>query len=181
MLPTLARLALPALFATTLAACGGGGNGNGDPQTPPITPPVVTPTASLAIAPAALTIVAGTNSSSIVTLTRGGGFAGAVSIAASGAPSGVTVTAPAIAASGTTSTVTVVVDATTAAGTSTVTLTGSGTGVTIAPVTLALTVQAAPAGVTELGSGIIGEAPGDQSGTPWRSRPTARASPSPRR
>ena len=163
MLPTLARWALSALFATTLAACGGGGND--DTPTPPVTPPVVTPTASLAIAPAALTIVAGTNSSSIVTLTRGGGFAGAVSIAASGAPSGVTVTAPAIAASGTTSTVTVVVAATTAAGTSTVTLTGSGTGVTIAPVTLALTVQAAPAGVTELGSGIIGEAAGDQSGT----------------
>lgn len=164
MFSTFIRRLLPALFATTLAACGGGGNDNATPNTP-VPPPVVTPTASIGIAPAALTIVAGTNSSAIATLTRGGGFAGAVSIAASGTPSGVTVTAPAIAASGATSTVTVAVAATTAAGTSTFTLTGTGTGVTIAPVTLALTVQAAPAGVTEIGSGIIGEAAGDQSGS----------------
>ncbi|MEO7056105.1 MAG: hypothetical protein ABI281_05465 [Caldimonas sp.] len=166
MFSTLIRRALPAFFATALVACGGGGSNddNGSGVTPTPQPPVATPTASIALAPATLNIVAGTNSSSILTLTRGGGFAGAVSIAASGAPSGVTVASPAIAASGATSTVTVTVATSAAAGPSTVTFVATGTGVTIAPVTLALTVTAAPAGVTPIGEGILGEAAYDESG-----------------
>lgn len=129
-----------------LAACGGGGDSQ---QTPP--PP--TPTVTLSIAPASATVTAGDSTTTTVTIVRGGGFTGAVTIAASGAPAGVTVTGGTIAAGATTRTVTIDT-AGAAAGTSTLGITGTASGVTIAPASFALTVNAAPPPVDTDGDGL---------------------------
>ena len=122
-------------LAFTLAACGGGGGGGGEPPPP-------TPSVTLSAAPTSASVTAGSNTTINVTIVRGGGFSGAVTVAATGAPSGVTITGGTIAAGSTTLELNVAADASAAAGTTNLSITGSATGVTIAPVTVALTVNA---------------------------------------
>lgn len=104
-----------------------------------------TPSVSIATSPAALTVVAGTSGQVTVTLTRGGGFSGPVSVAVSGLPNGATASVTPAQLTGTTSsaTVDVVVAATTAPGSYTATVTGSSS-LGSATASYALTVTAAP-------------------------------------
>jgi hypothetical protein len=131
---TSVRSAAAALLVFLFTACGGG-----DPVEPP-----PTPTASITIGAATATLIAGATTPVSVTLTRGGGYAGAVTVTAAGLPTGVTSSTETIATGATTGTVTLTAAASapavTAAGTS---ITGSGTGVTIAPQALAVTVTPA--------------------------------------
>ncbi|MCA2984245.1 MAG: hypothetical protein INH04_10845, partial [Gemmatimonas sp.] len=82
---------LPALLAAgvtvLLTACVGGG----DSPPAPVTPPP-TPTIAIALAPAAITASRGATTTTTVTLTRGGNYAGMVTLAAEGVPNGVQVT-----------------------------------------------------------------------------------------
>ena len=117
---------------------------------------VLTPT------PATVTVAAGKSTTASLALTRQGGFSAAVTLLASGAPTGVTVTfSPASLT--TTSTVTVTAASTAPAGSYTLTLTGTGGGLTrtarialtvIAP-TFTLTPSATGASVAAGGSVAI--------------------------
>jgi hypothetical protein len=124
-------------IAALLTACGG------DP-TP--TPPVVPGTLAVALSPAALTVAPGAGGNTTATITRGGDFAGEVTLAATGLPTGVTVAfgSATLAAGVTSTTVTVSVASGTASGTNPIAITASGTGVTVAAATLTLTVSASP-------------------------------------
>jgi beta-lactamase class A len=82
------------------------------------------------------------------TIVRGGGFAGPVTVAATGAPSGVTVTGGTIDSAATTQLISVAVAAGAAAGVTNISITGSATGVTITPASYALTVAAPTPTVT---------------------------------
>ena len=127
-----------AAFATAFAlACGGGGD---DPPTGN------TGTIQVAINPATLTVEQGGSGTVSVALTRGGGFDGAVTIAVSGLPAGVTTTiTPAQLTGATTSaSVAVAVAASVAPGTYTATVTATAQGVGSATTTYQLTVTALP-------------------------------------
>lgn len=100
------------------------------------------PKIALALAPAAGTVVQGGSTAIATTLTRTS-FAGAVTLAVSGQPAGVTTT---VATNGDAGTITVNAAANAAVGTSTLTVTASGAGVANATATYALTITAAPAG-----------------------------------
>lgn len=100
------------------------------------------PRIALATSPATGSVAQGASTTFSATLTRTN-FTGAVSIAATGAPAGVTTS---VTTAGDVSTVTVTAGAAAAVGTSTLTVTASGTGVANATATYGLTVTAAPAG-----------------------------------
>ena len=108
----------------------------------------VTPTIGVAVGAPSVTVVAGQTGTSTVTLSRNGGYAGAVNLAIEGAPAGVTATvAPASVPNGTTTaTVSLATTAATAAGTYPLVVRGTGTGVAAATAPLSLVVTAAPAG-----------------------------------
>lgn len=135
-----ARLVLSALF---LVACGG----SGDSPTA-VTPPS-SPTIAVSLAPAAGVVLRGTSSSATVTLARGGGYNGTVTLSTADAPSGVQVTlSPSTLSGGVgTATATISVGTTVAPGSYTVTFIGTGTGVSSSSTTYALTVPTPP-GVT---------------------------------
>lgn len=123
------------LCATTwLAACGGGGDGT--------TPPTGTPAITLSASASAGTVARGSSTPVTLTLGRVDGYSGAVSLAAEGAPTGVTVQFSPSALTGSTSsaTATISVSSAAVAGTSTLTFRATGTGVTDKTVTYALTV-----------------------------------------
>lgn len=63
-------------------ACGGSDGGSGPPTGP-------TPDFALSVAPETLTIVIGERGDLLITITRSGGFTGAVSVSVDGLPSGV--------------------------------------------------------------------------------------------
>ena len=105
---------------------------------------VAAPTLAIVVSPNALSVQAGAQGSATATITRGGGFAGAVTLAVTGAPAGMAVTSPAIAAGATTSAMSVDVGAAVAAGTYALTVRATGTGVTDATATLTVAVTAAP-------------------------------------
>jgi hypothetical protein len=99
------------------------------------------------VAPATLTVSQGSADFVTVTLGRQGGFSGAVSLAISNLPDGVSATLDPAQLTG--STTTARIDLTAAAtatlGTNTVTISASGPGVSNATINFALTIAAAPA------------------------------------
>jgi len=109
---------------------------------------VATPTVAVSVNPATLSIQAGAQSVSQTTITRGGGFAGAVTLNVTGAPAGVVVLSPAIAVGATTSTITVQVGSAVVSGAYPLTVRANGTGVTEATTALSLTVAANPGSFT---------------------------------
>jgi hypothetical protein len=132
---TTPRLSAVVLLGTFITACSTEG---------PVAPPA-TPTAAIALGASTAAIVAGGTTTVAVSLTRGGGFVGAVTVTASSLPAGVSASSETIAAGSTTATITLSATPGAAAVTgSAVTVTGTGTGVTIAPQALALTVSLAP-------------------------------------
>ncbi|HEY6829625.1 MAG TPA: hypothetical protein VI259_22360 [Gemmatimonadaceae bacterium] len=104
-----------------------------------------TPSFTMSLAPTSVSVAQGAAGTSTVTITRANGFTGAVNLALSGAPAGLTVTPnPASVATGsTTATLNVSAAAGTAAGTYPITVTASGTGVSNQTATLNVTVTAA--------------------------------------
>ena len=98
-------------------------------------------TFTLAANPAALTIIQGLSATSTVNITRTGGFAGSVSLTASGLPNGVTAAFDPTATTGATSTLTLTASATAAIGAATITIKGTSQGQTDQTTTLALTVN----------------------------------------
>ncbi|MBC7842380.1 MAG: hypothetical protein H7099_08700 [Gemmatimonadaceae bacterium] len=139
------RYAAVMLLAAMFTACGGGGDS-------PVSPPA-TPTAAIAISAATATMVAGATTPVAVTLTRGGGFAGAVTVTASSLTAGVTSSTEIIAAGATSATITLTAASTAAAAIAVPTsITGTGSGVTIAPQALALTVTPTAGATIALGS-----------------------------
>ncbi len=110
---------LPALLLAVLAC--GGDDGPAGPTEP-------TPNYNLAVTPATLTIVIGERGAYTVTVTRTGGFAGAVSVRIDELPDGVTVTPLTIDAGQTTGTLEVATSAQSRPGVFTLTVRSSATG-----------------------------------------------------
>jgi kumamolisin len=111
---------------------------------------VATPNFTTSASPAAVTVTQGANGTSTITITSQNAFASAVTLTASGLPSGVTAsfsTNPVTpAANGSaTSTLTLTASATAATGTATITITGTSGSLTHSA-TIALTVNAATTG-----------------------------------
>lgn len=104
------------------------------------------PAITVSATPATVTVAAGSAVTTAVTITRVGGFAGDVALAATGLPAGVTAGFAPATLTGATLTSTLTLTSTTGAavGAATVTVTASGTGVTARTATVGLTVTAAP-------------------------------------
>jgi len=101
---------------------------------------VAAPSFSLAASPSSVTIVQGNSGSSTITSTVTGGFSSAISLSASGQPSGVSVSfSPSSITGAGTSTMGITVAASTATGTYTITVTGTS-GSTTETTTVSLTV-----------------------------------------
>ena len=119
----------------TVTACG--------PKADPVVPPP-TPTLAVTVAPATVTVAAGTSGTAQATFLRGGGLTGDVAVTSSGAPAGITVafTPATVAAAATTSDIAVNVAANVAAGSYPVTIRGTvaGTGQVTGSTTLTVTV-----------------------------------------
>ena len=105
-----------------------------------ITAAPAAPAIALALSPTSGSVQQGASGSITATVTRTN-FTGAVTIAVSGAPAGVTTS---VSQSGDAASITVNVAAGAATGASTLTVTASGSGVTTQSATYALTVTAAP-------------------------------------
>lgn len=130
-----AALSLAAL--ASLAACGD----DDDDVTRPGSPGI-----GLELDADDISLIQGASGTVGVTVTRSGGFTGAVDLELSGAPTGVTAsfTPPSVATGAESSTLTLSVSATVAPGDYPLTITGSGDGIDDESVSLALTVTAAP-------------------------------------
>ncbi len=124
------RKLLP-LTALVVLACGG--NEGTDPPPP-------TPAIAMALSATSGSVQAGNNATVTATVTRTN-FTGAVTVAVTGAPTGVT---PTVASTGDSHTITIATAATTTPGSYNLTVTASGTGVTSATSTFALTVTPRP-------------------------------------
>ena len=94
---------------------------------------------ALGLAPSALSLTQGGTGSATLAITRSGGFTGAVTVSASGAPNGMTVSASPNPATGTSAAVSVTVASDLAPGSYTIALAATGAGV--APQSVPLTVQ----------------------------------------
>src|SRR5262249_37210364 len=132
--------------------------------------PAGTPDFALSASPTSVSVVQGASGSSTVSTTVSGGFSSAVSLSASGLPSGVAASfnPASIAAPGSgSSTLTLSASSTATTGTSNVTVTATGGGVTHTA-TVALTVTASGGGSTT--TQILGN-PGFENGAsnpaPW--------------
>jgi uncharacterized protein YfaP (DUF2135 family) len=124
---------------------------------------------AIAAAPTSLNVTAGTSGSSTITTTISGSFSSAVSLSASGLPSGASVTfnPTSIAAPGSgSSTLTISVASSTAAGSYNVLVNGSG-GSKSHSATIALTVTAVGGGTTQQLLGNPGFENGSASPAPW--------------
>ncbi len=107
------------------------------------------PTSGYSLSATAVSLVQGTSGPTTVTSTPFGGYSSAITLVASGLPSGVTVSygANPFGPSGST-TITFIASATAATGTSNVTITGTGSDTTVETTTVSLTVTAAPSNFT---------------------------------
>ena len=104
------------------------------------------PSFSMTVAPTTATVAQGTSGTATVTLVRNNGFAGAVNLAATGAPQGLTVTPNPTSITGTTSSLNIAASLSLAAGNYPITLTATGTGVAQQTATLAVQVTPAQGG-----------------------------------
>jgi hypothetical protein len=114
----------------------------------------VTPTSGVVVAGETLAVTA--------EIIRGGGFAGAVAISATGAPAGVTVAAGTIDSGVVAQTVTIATTTATAPGATTLVFNAAVAGVNVAPVEFALTVTAASQAI-----GVLLSGPPDDPAIDW--------------
>ena len=102
---------------------------------------------TLSVTPASVSVTGGAAAgSATVNITRTGGFAGAVALTTSGAPTGLTVTANPTSATGNTSALSITAAANTAPGTYTITVNGTATGVANQSATFSVVVTAPASG-----------------------------------
>lgn len=140
-----------ALAATLLAACSNGG----DTTTPD------TPTMSIALSAATVAATPSAPGTVSVTVTRGGGYTGAVTLTAENLPANVTASFnPAIVQTGSTASVLTLTAAPNAsAATTTITVRGTGTGsVSASTATTSLTVTVPAINITPGSNGVTGPA-----------------------
>ena len=130
----LVRAGFALCVAAGMSACSSGSSGN------TVVDPVVTGTIALTLQPGSATVAAGGTGSAGLSISRGGGFAGPVTLAVSGVPAGVSLTFGSNpVSSGTFSTsVNVSVAAGTAASSSAIVITGTGSGAAATSVTFVL-------------------------------------------
>ncbi|MGE0440124.1 MAG: beta strand repeat-containing protein [Gemmatimonadales bacterium] len=140
---SVAASAAPGTYNLTVRASGSGVSDKTQALTLTIT---AAPVAGIAISVSPVTVNAnqGASGTATVTITRTA-FTGAVTLAAEGAPAGVTAAFAPNGTTGTTSTLTLQVGAAVAVGNYNLTLRGTGTGVSDATTPIQLTVAAAPA------------------------------------
>jgi hypothetical protein len=131
--PTLALLLLAGVFACKSDATSPGPNGGN-------------PTLSVSLNPASLSVAQGANGTASVGVARTGGFTGAVTLTATGLPTGMTAAFDPASVTGTSSTLTITVGASVAAGSYPVVVHGTGTGVSEQTATLTVAVTQASAG-----------------------------------
>ena len=103
-----------------------------------------TPAFSLAVNPATLSVQQGASGQTAVTIGRSGGFTGAVTLSATGLPTGVTAAFDPTAPTATTSTLTFQVGAAAPQGSHTVTVQGTGSGVSPQSTTVTLQITVPP-------------------------------------
>ena len=144
----------PAASAAAASITGSGGGVTIAPQALAlsVTPPAG---ASIALSAASGTVQAGSSGTVTVALTRTGGFAGDVVIAATSLPTGVTVASQTIAGGATSASLTIATTTAAAAATTNLSITATGPGVSIAPQAYALTITPAPSPITQIGSDIL--------------------------
>jgi hypothetical protein len=135
----LLGLFVVASAATFLSGCGGG---DSDPTNPGGGNP--TPSISINLSGTSLNITAGSSGQITVSVTRSGGFTGAVTVAAD-VPTGVTATPVTVPAGSTSGVLTFQVAGTAAAGTVTATVRATGQGVQQVTAPVSLVIAAAPA------------------------------------
>jgi hypothetical protein len=137
---TLSATSAAAAGTSTLVITGTNGTTTATAKLPVTVTSNPTGAIALSASPATVSVAAGgTGASSTVTIARTS-FTGAVALAATGLPTGVTAAFSPASTTGNSSTVTFSASSSAVAGTSTVTLTGTGTGVSAASTTVALTV-----------------------------------------
>jgi len=134
----LIRYGLAVVTAVAAVGCKSDGTGTDDGEI------------AVSLNPTSASVVQGGNTTVTATLTRSGGFTGAVVLAVTGNPAGVTAAVSNEVTSGavTTATITVTVGAGVAPGVYPLVVTGTGSGVTAATASFSLTVTAAPAAYT---------------------------------
>jgi len=104
-----------------------------------------TPDFALSASPASLTVNRGASGTSTITITRSGGFTGGVTLGASGLPAGVTASFSANPATGNSSVLTLSASNTATLGAATVTVSGTGGGLTRStPISLTVNQPATP-------------------------------------
>ena len=109
------------------------GTGGGLTRTTPISLTVnqpATPDFALSASPASLTVARGASGTSTITITRTGGFTGGVTLSASGLPAGVTASFSPNPATGGSSVLTLAASSAATLGAATITVTGTGGGLT---------------------------------------------------
>lgn len=145
---TVAGTATPGASTVTISASGTGVTTQTASLALTLTA-AATPSISLTSTPAAVSIVAGASGTTAVGVSRIGGFTGDVALALEGAPAGMTgaFSANPVLAAGTSSTLTISTTGAVVPGIYNLTVRGTGTGVTAATTTVAVTVTAAP-GIT---------------------------------
>jgi hypothetical protein len=162
---TASSTATTGTFNTTVNATGGGITHT---SVIPVTVNAATsPNFTLSASPTSLSVAAGSSGTSTISTTVSGGFNSAVSLSASGLPSGVTAafSPTSIAAPGSgSSTLTFTASSTAAAGTSTITINASGGGVSHST-TISLTITTG--GTTTQILGNPGFENGSTSPAPW--------------
>jgi len=109
-------------------------------------------TLAVAVAPTSINVAPGGTGNAAASITRGGSFTGAVTLSASGAPAGITVsfTPSEVPGSSNASTVNVAVGAAVVPGTHAITISAEGSNVTSATTTLTVVVVGAEAGAISL-------------------------------
>lgn len=104
----------------------------------------VTGTYSLAVSPTSVALVQGASGSATVNIVRSNGFAGAVALAVTGAPSGLTATLNPTSATGNSSSLTLAASSSSTVGTHTLTITGTTAGLANQTATLSVQISAPP-------------------------------------
>ena len=152
--------ATPPATTNLLLSCAGGGLARTATLALTIAP-VSTPDFSLSASPGTLTVTAGSSGASTITITRTGGFTGAVAFSATGLPPGVTLSFTPASTTGTSTAATFVASTTAAPGTANVTITGTSGTAMSRTVVVALTVN--PGGT----STVVTATPVVSASGPW--------------
>jgi endoglucanase len=160
--PVTGNSSVLTLSASTTATLGAAtvtvsGTGGGLTRSTPISLTVNQPDFALSASPTSLSIARGASGTSTITVTRTGGFTGGVTLGASGLPTGVTASFSVNPVTGNSSVLTLAASSTAALGSVTITVSGTGGGLTrSAPIGLTVTdvptpdfsLSASPASLT---------------------------------